>query len=195
MQNTQACADAAFPTYSAPVKRANSHKRINMAKNRVLSASSGNTLLPWMGIAIIVLLLDQLTKITILKLFSYGESLPVTSFFNLVLVYNKGAAFSFLAAESGWQRWFFTALGIGAALFIVHLLKRHAGQRMFCWALALILGGAIGNVIDRIAYGHVIDFLDFYIGNWHWPAFNVADSAICIGAVLFVLDELRRVRK
>jgi signal peptidase II len=110
-------------------------------------------------------------------------------------VYNKGAAFSFLAAESGWQRWFFTALGIGAALFIVHLLKRHAGQRMFCWALALILGGAIGNVIDRIAYGHVIDFLDFYIGNWHWPAFNVADSAICIGAVLFVLDELRRVRK
>lgn len=166
-----------------------------MAKNRALSASGSNALLPWLGIAIIVLLLDQLTKITILKLFSYGELLPVTSFFNLVLVYNKGAAFSFLAAQGGWQRWFFTALGIGAALFIVYLLKRHSGQRMFCWALALILGGAVGNVIDRIAYGHVIDFLDFYAGNWHWPAFNVADSAICVGAVLFVLDELRRVKK
>lgn len=166
-----------------------------MAKNRAISTSGGNALLPWMGIAVIVLLIDQLTKITILKLFSYGQSLPITSFFNLVLVYNKGAAFSFLAAQGGWQRWFFTALGIGAALFIVYLLKKHAGQRMFCWALALILGGAIGNVIDRIAYGHVIDFLDFYVGNWHWPAFNVADSAICIGAVLFVLDELRRVNK
>lgn len=168
---------------------------MNMAKNRAFSTSGSNALLPWLGIAVIVLLLDQLTKITILKLFSYGESLPVTSFFNLVLVYNKGAAFSFLASQGGWQRWFFTALGIGAAIFIIFLLKRHASQRMFCWALALILGGAIGNVIDRIAYGHVIDFLDFYIGNWHWPAFNVADSAICVGAVLFVLDELRRVKK
>lgn len=167
-----------------------------MAKKRGFSTSGGgNSLLPWMGIAVIVLLLDQLTKITVTRLFSYGESLPVTSFFNLVLVYNKGAAFSFLATQGGWQRWFFTVLGIGAALFIIYLLKRHAGQRMFCWALALILGGAIGNVIDRIAYGHVIDFLDFHFAGWHWPAFNVADSAICIGAVLFVLDELRRVKK
>ena len=143
----------------------------------------------------IVLLLDQLSKITITKLFHYGESLPVTSFFNLVLVYNKGAAFSFLAAENGWQRHLFTAIGIGAAIYIVYLLKKHPGQRMFCWALGLILGGAIGNVIDRMAYGHVIDFLDVFIGNWHWPAFNIADSAICVGAVLFVLDELRRVNK
>jgi signal peptidase II len=86
-------------------------------------------------------------------------------------------------------------LGIAAALFIIYLLKRNAGQRMFCWALSLVLGGAIGNVIDRIAYGHVIDFLDFHIRTWHWPAFNAADSAICVGAVLFVLDELRRVNK
>ncbi len=142
-----------------------------------------------------MLLLDQLTKIVIIQLFSYRESMPVTSFFNLVLVYNKGAAFSFLADQGGWQRWFFTVLGIVAAIFIVHLLRRHAGQRLFCWALALILGGAIGNVIDRIAYGHVIDFLDFHVGGWHWPAFNIADSAICVGAVLFVLDELRRVKK
>lgn len=166
-----------------------------MARKSGFATSGGNTLLPWMGIATIILLLDQLTKITVTRLFSYGESVVVTSFFNLVLVYNKGAAFSFLANQGGWQRWFFTALGIGAALFIVYLLKRHAGQRMFCWALALILGGAVGNVIDRILYGHVIDFLDFHVGGWHWPAFNVADSAICIGAVLFVLDELRRVKK
>jgi signal peptidase II len=112
-----------------------------------------------------------------------------------VLVYNKGAAFSFLAAESGWQRHLFTAIGIAAAIYIIYLLRKHAGQRMFCWALALILGGAVGNVIDRILYGHVIDFLDVFIGNWHWPAFNIADSAICVGAVLFVLDELRRVGK
>jgi len=150
---------------------------------------------PWLGIAAVILLLDQITKIIVTKLFTYGESLPVTSFFNMVLVYNKGAAFSFLANQGGWQRYFFSVLGIGAALFIVYLLTKHRGQRLFCWALALILGGAIGNVIDRLLYGHVIDFLDFHVGGWHWPAFNVADSAICIGAVLFVIDELRRVNK
>ncbi|SDX73606.1 signal peptidase II [Collimonas sp. OK242] len=169
-----------------------------MATKKRSSSSSSSPkygLAPWLAIAALVLLIDQLTKITIVRLFSYGESQAVTSFFNLVLVYNKGAAFSFLSTESGWQRYFFTALGIAAALFITFLLKRHAGQRMFCTALALILGGAIGNVIDRIAYGHVIDFLDFYVRNWHWPAFNIADSAICVGAVLFVIDELRRVNK
>ncbi|MCW5300182.1 signal peptidase II [Herbaspirillum lusitanum] len=165
-------------------------------KKRLMpSSSNNNSLLPWLGISLIILLLDQLSKITIVKLFHYGESRPVTGFFNLVLVYNKGAAFSFLAAESGWQRHLFTAIGIAAAIYIVYLLRKHAGQRMFCWALALILGGAVGNVIDRILYGHVIDFLDVFIGNWHWPAFNIADSAICVGAVLFVLDELRRVGK
>lgn len=155
----------------------------------------GSSLAPWLGIATIVVLLDQITKITIAKLFTYGESLPVTSFFNLVLVYNKGAAFSFLSTQSGWQRYFFSALGIIAALFIVYMLTKHAGQRLFCWALALILGGAVGNVIDRILYGHVIDFLDFYFRDTHFPAFNVADSAICIGAGLFILDELRRVNR
>ncbi|RXZ38115.1 lipoprotein signal peptidase [Oxalobacteraceae bacterium CAVE-383] len=164
-------------------------------KKKSFSASSGGSILPWLGVAAITLLIDQLTKITIAKLFAYGESMAVTSFFNLVLVYNKGAAFSFLASEAGWQRHVLTAVGIGAALFILYLLKRHAGQRLFCWALALILGGALGNVTDRIVYGHVIDFLDVYVGRWHWPAFNIADSAICIGAVLFVLDELRRVKK
>ncbi|MDY7578165.1 signal peptidase II [Herbaspirillum sp. RTI4] len=166
-----------------------------MATRKTISSASKKSLLPWLGIAAIVLLLDQLSKIAITRLFHYGEIRPVTGFFNLVLVYNKGAAFSFLASESGWQRHVLTVVGICAALFILFLLKRHAGQRMFCWALALILGGALGNVIDRIAYGHVIDFLDVFVGNWHWPAFNLADSAICLGAGLFVLDELRRVNK
>jgi signal peptidase II len=157
--------------------------------------SSGYGLRPWLGIAAIVILLDQVTKITIKKTLAYGQVHPITSFFNLTLAFNKGAAFSFLAAESGWQRYLFTALGIGAALFIIYLLKRNSGQLMFCWALSLILGGALGNVIDRLAYGHVIDFLDFHVNNWHWPAFNLADSAICIGAALFAIDELRRVNR
>ena len=150
----------------------------------------------WLGIAFIIVLVDQLTKITVEKLFTYGETRPVTEFFNLVLVYNPGAAFSFLGNQGGWQRWFFTAIAVVAIGFILHLLKRHPGQRLFCWALALILGGAIGNVIDRVAYGHVIDFLDFYWRGWgHFPAFNIADIGISIGAVLFIWDELRRVNK
>ncbi|QGZ39298.1 signal peptidase II [Pseudoduganella flava] len=168
-----------------------------MAKNKkTFSTSSSGSLTPWLGIAAVIILLDQLTKITISKLFTYGEELYVTSFFNLVLAHNRGAAFSFLQNESGWQRYFFTAIGIGAALYIVYLLKKHAGQRMFCWALALILGGAVGNVIDRLIHGHVIDFLDFHWRSLgHFPAFNVADTAICIGAALFILDELRRVNR
>ncbi len=167
-----------------------------MAKSKKTFSSNPASLTPWLGIAAVIILVDQLTKITIAKLFTYGEERVVTSFFNLVLAYNKGAAFSFLSDQGGWQRYFFTAIGIGAALYIVYLLRKHAGQRMFCWALALILGGALGNVIDRLVHGHVIDFLDFHWrGLGHFPAFNVADSAICIGAVLFVLDELRRVNK
>jgi signal peptidase II len=166
-----------------------------MANQSSVSSPSSTSLMPWLAIAAIVVVLDQITKIAITKSFTFGESLPLTSFFNLVLTYNKGAAFSFLAAESGWQRYFFTGIAVAASAFIIYLLKRNPAQRIFCWALALILGGAIGNLIDRILYGHVIDFLDFHVNNWHWPAFNVADSAICVGAVMFILDELRRVRK
>jgi signal peptidase II len=152
-------------------------------------------LVPWLALAALVVLVDQLTKIVIERSFSFGEVRPVTSFFNLVLTYNKGAAFSFLANAGGWQDEFLTAVGVGASLFIIYLLARHGTQRLFSLALALILGGAIGNVIDRIAYGHVIDFLDFHVAGWHWPAFNVADSAIVGGAALLILDELLRVRK
>lgn len=149
----------------------------------------------WLGIAAVVVLLDQVTKITMSRLLAYGQSEPVTGFFNLVMVYNPGAAFSFLANSGGWQRWFFSALALAVSIFIVWMLNRNASQRMFCWSLSLILGGAVGNLIDRLAYGHVIDFLDFHVGGWHWPAFNVADAAITIGAALFVLDELRRVNR
>lgn len=149
----------------------------------------------WLGIALVVVLLDQLSKIMMSQLLVYGQSEPVTSYFNLVMVYNKGAAFSFLADQPGWQRYFFTGVSVIASLFILWMLKRNPTQRLFCWSLALILGGAIGNLIDRIAYGHVIDFLDFHVRGWHWPAFNVADSAITVGAILFVLDEFRRVNR
>ena len=166
-----------------------------MGTNNLFYSNTSKSMSPWLSIAAIVLILDQITKVWITKIFEYGDSHPVTSFFNLVLVYNKGAAFSFLADQGGWQRYFFTIVGIGAALFIVYLIRKHAGQRLFCWALALILGGAVGNVIDRLMYGHVIDFLDFHVNNWHWPAFNIADSAIFVGAALFIVDELRRVNK
>ncbi|MBC3931724.1 MAG: signal peptidase II [Undibacterium curvum] len=162
----------------------------------VRSSSSGNSLIPWLGLATIIILLDQVSKITITRLFAYAETLAVTSFFNLTLVYNKGAAFSFLAQESGWQRYFFTALGLIASAYIIYLMRQHSTQKLFCTALALIMGGALGNVIDRLLYGHVIDFLDFhYLETYHFPAFNLADSAICLGAALFILDELRRVKK
>ena len=157
--------------------------------------SSLQKLAPWLGLAAAIVAADQLSKVAIERVFSYGDVHPVTGFFNLVLTYNKGAAFSFLASASGWQKQFFIAIGLLASLAIVYLLARHGAQRLFSLALAMILGGAIGNVIDRIAHGHVIDFLDFHWRGWHWPAFNVADSAIVCGAALLIVDELLRVRR
>jgi signal peptidase II len=164
-----------------------------MAKGKVSRAGSGWLL--WIGIAALIVVADQFTKVLVLGSFQYGESLPITSFFNLVRVHNLGAAFSFLADAGGWQRWFFTGLGTVAALVMVWLLRAHAGQRLFCSAISFILGGAVGNVIDRLMHGYVVDFLDFYWGRWHFPAFNLADSAITLGAILLILDELLRVRR
>lgn len=165
-----------------------------MAKSKSAFKSGAGVWL-WLGVALVIFLLDQLTKIAIVGAFQLGESLPITSFFNLVRVHNAGAAFSFLADAGGWQRWFFTGLGTVAALVMVYWLRMHAGQTLFCLALSLLLGGAVGNVVDRVLYSHVIDFLDFYYGTWHFPAFNVADSAITMGACLLILDELLRVRR
>ena len=160
------------------------------------------SLLLWLGIALVILLADQATKLLIVDSFALGDSQTITTFFNLVRVHNSGAAFSMLSTASGWQRWFFTAIGVVATLFILWLLRSHPTQKLFCFALALVLGGAVGNVIDRIAYGHVVDFLDFH-WDWlspvffqgHFPAFNVADSAISVGAVCLILDELIRIRR
>lgn len=150
---------------------------------------------PWLLLAAAVFVADQWTKQWILDHYQHGDATVVTSFFNIVRAHNPGAAFSFLAGASGWQRWFFTAIGVGAAVFIVWLLRAHAGQRLFSFALTLILGGAIGNVVDRLQHGYVVDFLDFHWAGWHFPAFNIADSGITVGAVLLILDELRRMRR
>ena len=160
-----------------------------MAKNKNAS------LLPWLAIAFVVILLDQFTKTLIIGNFQLNDSRTVTSFFNLVRVHNSGAAFSFLAGASGWQRWFFVGLGIVASGFIVWMLRSHGGQKLFGWALALILGGAIGNVVDRLLHGYVVDFIQVHAGGWYFPSFNVADSAISVGAVLLIVDELLRVRR
>lgn len=149
--------------------------------------------LAWLGLAALVILLDQASKLLVIdRLDAYLDVIPLTGFFNLVHVHNTGAAFSLFADQPGWQRWFFLGIAVLASVIILFLLKKTAGRPLFSAALALILGGAIGNVIDRVLYGHVIDFLDFYLGTWHFPAFNVADSAITVGAALLIWDSLRK---
>ena len=165
-------------------------------------AAGKQRLLPWLGIALFLIILDQITKVVVIGAFQHGDSRYVTSFFNLVRAHNTGAAFSFLADAGGWQRWFFVGVGAVAASVIIYMLRQHAGQKMFAWALSLILGGAVGNVVDRLVHGYVVDFLQFH---WSWlspvfpggyfPAFNVADMAISVGAALLILDELRRMRQ
>jgi len=157
---------------------------------------SGFGLLPALIAILVVIVVDQASKLAITRLFAYGDRKPVLpGFLDLTLLYNKGAAFSFLSNAGGWQRWFFTAIGVGAAIFIVFMLVKHGSQRLFCVALVLIAGGALGNVIDRLLHGHVVDFILVYHRDWTFPAFNVADSAITIGAALLILDELLRVRR
>ncbi|MDO4637328.1 MAG: signal peptidase II [Lautropia sp.] len=146
---------------------------------------------PWLLLALAVILLDQVSKHQIIQHLRYGERVPVASgFFDLTLLYNPGAAFSFLAGHSGWQRWFFAGIAMAASAVILSLLFSQRQQRMFCCALALILGGAIGNLIDRLVMGHVTDFLLFYHDAWYFPAFNLADCAITLGAALLIGHEL-----
>ena len=159
--------------------------------------SSGNqqSFLLWMGTAALILILDQLTKVIAKSSLLEGISQPVTSFLNWTLVYNPGAAFSFLAQAGGWQRWFFTGIVLIAAVVMIWLIRKNTSQTLFCLTMSLILSGAIGNVIDRILYGAVVDFVDLHYAGWHWPAFNIADSAITIGVILLILDEIKRVNK
>jgi signal peptidase II len=159
-------------------------------------------MLRWLALSALILLADQFVKVLVVGYYALGEGTTVTSFFNLVRVHNSGAAFSFLADASGWQRWFFTAVGLLAAGLIVWMLRAHAGQKLFAFSLACILGGAVGNVIDRLLYGYVVDFLDFHwrwlspvFAQGHFPAFNIADAAITLGATCLIFDELLRVRR
>ena len=145
----------------------------------------------WLLLAVIVIVLDQTSKLAISSHFVYGESLAITSFFNLVLAHNTGAAFSFLSEAGGMQRWLFSLIAVVASVWIVWLLRKHQAEKLFALALALILGGALGNLIDRIAYGYVVDFLDFHWAGYHFAAFNVADSAITCGAALLIWDGIR----
>ncbi len=153
----------------------------------------------WLLLALVVVALDQGSKWLVARDIPLGGRLAVTGFFNLVHVENPGAAFSFLAAQSGWQRWLFAALAGAASLWIVVLLLRRRRRALLGLALGLILGGALGNLVDRVVWGHVTDFLDFYVrtasGSWHWPAFNLADSSITVGAVALLVDEQRQARR
>jgi signal peptidase II len=155
----------------------------------------GRRLAPWLAVALLIVVADQFTKIVIEKAFRLGDVKPVTGYFSLVLAHNRGAAFSMFDGGADWHARVLTGVGIAACVFILYLLARHGSQRLFCSALALILGGALGNVADRLLHGHVIDFLLFHYRQWEFPAFNVADSAITVGAALLILDELLRVRR
>ena len=162
---------------------------------RASGVSSRASIWPWLGWALLILVADQVTKMLILGSYQLGDATPITPFFNIVRAHNTGAAFSFLAQAGGWQRWLFTGFGLLAALFILWQLHAHPGQKLFSFALASILGGAVGNVIDRMVHGYVVDFLDFYWASSHFPAFNIADAGISVGATLLILDELLRVRR
>jgi|KBSSwiStaDraftv2_1062776.scaffolds.fasta_scaffold126186_1 signal peptidase II len=165
-------------------------RSIRVAAELTLATPTPRPWWRWLLLAAAVIALDLATKAWIVALFREGQELPVTSFFSLVLAYNTGAAFSFLAGADGWQRWLFGGIAIVASAFLVWMLKR-GGSRLLCTGLALILGGALGNLWDRVMIGRVTDFLLFHYGSWSWPAFNVADSAISVGAALLIFDSFR----
>lgn len=148
----------------------------------------------WLLLSVVVIVLDLATKAWIVRVFQPGETLVLTSWFNLVLAYNEGAAFSFLAHAGGWQRWFFLVLSIGISAAIVLILRRQRDRALTSFALALVLGGALGNAWDRVTLGHVVDFIQLHAAGYYWPAFNVADSAISVGVVLLLLENLGRSR-
>jgi signal peptidase II len=165
-----------------------------MAKRGYQSNQSKPFLL-WIGLSAVVIILDQISKLIVLNTIPHRSSIRVNDFLNWVLVFNPGAAFSFLADGGGWQKWFFIGIGVIATIVMIWLLFRHAQQSIFCFSISMILGGAVGNLIDRFTHGAVVDFIDVYYRQYHWPAFNLADSAITLGTILLILDELRRVIK
>ena len=148
----------------------------------------------WYGLSLVIIVFDYLTKLAVLGALAPGESRAITPFFNLVLVFNTGAAFSFLAGAGGWQTFFFASIAVVASIVVSVLILKNADKSWFCAGLALILGGALGNLYDRLVYGKVVDFLDFHAAGWHWPAFNVADSAITVGAAILIAESFLQKR-
>ena len=146
----------------------------------------------WFGLSAMIVALDLFTKHLVQNAFAYGEHLTVTSFFDLVRYHNEGAAFSFLADAGGWQKWFFSGISVVAIIVITYLIIKNANQKLFSLGLALVLGGAIGNLYDRVTLGYVVDFLYFHVNTFYWPAFNVADSAICVGVGALLLDSFKK---
>lgn len=175
------------PAMNKPVDHAVNHSMQPAARRRSMA--------PWLALALILILLDQGLKIWVDNSLHYGERIAVLPIFDLTLLYNSGAAFSFLAGGGGYQRWLFTGIAALASLLILRWLYTNAGERLLSLALACILGGALGNAIDRLIHGHVVDFLLFYWNEWHFPAFNLADIAITGGAIFLILDEIRRMRR
>ncbi len=150
----------------------------------------------WLSLAVILVGLDQLTKVLAEDWLAPYEPVALMPFLNLTLMYNEGAAFSLLSQAGGWQRWFFVAVGLGVTAILVAWLKGlKPGERLQAWGLTLIIGGAFGNLIDRVLYGRVVDFIDVYYDRWHWPAFNLADSAITIGVILLIWEALWELRR
>lgn len=145
----------------------------------------------WFSISAVVVALDLYTKHLVQQAFQYGEHLTINSFFDLVRYHNEGAAFSFLANAGGWQKWFFTGISVVAVVVITYLILKNLHNKLFCLGLALVLGGAIGNLYDRVTLGYVVDFLYFHYEQLAWPAFNVADSAICVGVALLLWDSFK----
>jgi len=146
----------------------------------------------WLSISAVTVALDLYTKKLIQHAFEYGEHLKITQFFDLVRYHNEGAAFSFLADAGGWQKIFFSTISIVAIVVMIYLIRKHKQEKLFCFGLALVLGGAIGNLYDRLTLGYVVDFLFFHYNTFYWPAFNVADSAICVGVGLLILDSFKQ---
>ena len=144
----------------------------------------------WLAVAGLVIVLDQATKAWIMAVFDLGESLTVTPYFNVVFVLNPGASFNFLADAGGWQRWFFIVLALAICAWLLTMLRHHATERLLPAATVLILGGALGNVTDRIRFGAVVDFIQVHAAGWYFPAFNVADSAITLGVVLMLWHQV-----
>lgn len=149
-------------------------------------------MLKYFGLSAIIVVFDLYTKHLIQGAFAYGEMLTLTSFFDLVHYHNEGSAFGFLHDAGGIQRWFFAGVSVIAIIVITYLLRKHRTEKLFCLGLALVLGGAIGNLYDRVTLGYVIDFLNFHYQQMYWPAFNVADSAICVGVGLLLLDSFKK---